>query len=157
MKSKNIIVLLLISFCCLVVVSCKKDDSSKNKTIFRYNESANISSLDPAFAKDQAMIWADNQIFNGLLQLDSSLNVQPCIAKSYQISEDKLTYTFHLRNDVFFHDSPLFNGKKRKVVASYPKFISMIRKAKTIKIEAPFFNSGTQVFTFNVSGLEWNH
>src|SRR5574344_1241833 len=118
MKSKNIIVLLLISFCCLVVVSCKKDDSSKNKKIFRYNESANISSLDPAFAKDQAMIWADCQIYNGLLQLDSSLNVEPCIAKSFDISKDKKTYIFHLRSDVFFHDSPLFKGKKRKVVAN---------------------------------------
>lgn len=135
MKSKNIIVLLLISFCCLVVVSCKKDDSSKNKKIFRYNESANISSLDPAFAKDQAMIWADNQIFNGLLQLDSSLNVQPCIAKSYQISEDKLTYTFHLRNDVFFHDSPLFNGKKRKVVAN--DFVFSFNRIVDNKLASP--------------------
>lgn len=57
-----------------------------------------------------------------------------------------------------FSCSQAANGNLNSIVIdSYPKFISMIRKAKTIKIEAPFFNSGTQVFTFNVSGLEWNH
>ena len=38
-----------------------------------------------------------------LVQMDDSLNVQPSIAKDWTISEDALTYTFNLRNDVFFH------------------------------------------------------
>ena len=50
--------------------SCSdKYKSTDGKDIFRYNESAGITSLDPAFAKDQANIWATNQIFNGLVQL----------------------------------------------------------------------------------------
>ncbi|MDR0972207.1 MAG: ABC transporter substrate-binding protein [Bacteroidales bacterium] len=97
--------------------SCKKFEKLDKKKVFRYNESANIASLDPAFAKDQAMIWADLQIFNGLLQLDSALNILPSIAKGYKISEDGLKYTFFLRDDVFFHPHPLWKGKKRRVVA----------------------------------------
>jgi len=73
--------------------------------------------LDPAFARDQAHIWACNQLYNGLVQLDDSLNVVPCIAKNWVISEDGLGYTFHLRNDVYFHNDPVFQGEKRKVVA----------------------------------------
>ena len=101
-------------------ISCTGDKGKdSNKKIFRYNEKAGISSLDPAFAKDQASIWACNQIYNGLVQLNDKLEVRPCIAKSWTISTDGLRYTFYLRDDVFFHDHSLFpKGKGRRVVAS---------------------------------------
>lgn len=89
--------------CLLLVVgllnnSCNKPSSNfDDSQVFRYNEHSNIQSLDPAFAKDVSDIWATNQLFNGLVQLDDSLNVQPAIAKSWNISEDGLTYTFTLR------------------------------------------------------------
>lgn len=101
-------------------VSCSRKDTNQGAMIFRYNEVSNIGSLDPAFAKDQAMIWVDNQLYNGLLQLDSSLRIHPSIAKSYTISEDGKTYVFHLRNDVFFHKDKCFatGSKTRKVTAA---------------------------------------
>ncbi len=102
-----------------ILISCGSHRESDGKhSIFRYNESAGITSLDPAFAKDQANIWACNQLYNGLVQLDDKLNIQPCIAKSWEISKDGLTYTFHLRNDVFFHDDKLFDESRRSVDAS---------------------------------------
>lgn len=107
---------------CLIATlySCGGNKKTKtDKTVFRYNEAAGITSLDPAFARDQANIWAVNQVYNGLVQMDDNLNIKPCIARSWEISEDGLIYTFHLRNDVFFHDHNLFkNGKGRKVNAS---------------------------------------
>ncbi len=94
-------------------------DKLDSKQVFRYNESSNITSLDPAFARSQANIWAVNQVYNGLLQLNDKLEVEPCIARTWELSEDLKTYTFHLRTDVFFHDSPCFpDSKGRKVVAS---------------------------------------
>jgi ABC-type transport system substrate-binding protein len=85
-------------------------------SIFCYNEPSNITSLDPAYARSMANIWAVNQLFNGLVQLDDSLNVKPCIAKSWTISEDGTTYTFLLRDDVYFHeDESIASG--RTVVA----------------------------------------
>tara|TARA_Y100000385_G_scaffold196603_1_gene203601 strand:- start:4984 stop:6570 length:1587 start_codon:yes stop_codon:yes gene_type:complete len=103
----------------LVFFSCNEHTSDESLSIFRYNESAGISSLDPAFAKDQASIWVANQIFDGLVQLDSSLNILPCIAHSWQISEDAKGYTFLLRDDVYFHSHEYFNGLgDRKVKAS---------------------------------------
>lgn len=88
--------------------------------MFRYNEHSNISSLDPAFARIQANIWAVNQLFNGLVQLDDSLNIQPDIAKSWTISDDALTYTFTLRDDVWFHKDQSFQttDSSRKVTAT---------------------------------------
>jgi len=100
-------------------ISCSSPfGNEENLTVFRYNEPANITSLDPAFARNQANIWATSQLYNSLLRLDENLNVVNDIAKEYTISEDGLTYTFLLRNDVFFHDNPCFeNGIGRKVTA----------------------------------------
>ena len=80
---------------------------------------AGISSLDPAAAKNFENIWAINQLYNGLVEMDDSLNVKPSIAKSWEIVNNGKTYIFHLRNDVFFHDHKYFeNGKGRKVNAT---------------------------------------
>lgn len=89
-----------------------------NKKIFRYNESEGITSLDPAFSRNIENIWASNHLYNGLVQMDNELHVKPSIAKSWKISEDGKTYTFHLRNDVQFHNHYLFpDSIGRKVTA----------------------------------------
>ena len=99
--------LFIISF--LILFSCTSNQSTpKDHLVFRYNEHKNIGSLDPAFSKDLADIWATHQLFNGLVQMDDQLNVKPCIAKSWTITDSAKTYTFTLRNDVFFHKHELF-------------------------------------------------
>lgn len=109
----------VIPFVFSILISCqKKESKNADKTVFYYNEASGITSLDPAFARDQANIWAVNQLFNGLVQLDSALIVQPSIAYRWQISDNAKTYTFFLRKDVFFHDNPVFDkGKGRNVNA----------------------------------------
>ena len=103
----------------LVACTPKPDEIGETRTVFRYNEAGGIASLDPIFASKVENIWAVNQLYNGLIQMDDELQIQPCIAKSWDISEDGLTYSFHLRTDVYFHDDEVFEGGKgRKVVAS---------------------------------------
>jgi peptide/nickel transport system substrate-binding protein len=87
--------------------------------VFRYNEHANITSLDPAFAKDQRNIWAVHQLFNGLVEMDTDLNVIPSIAKSWTISDDAMTYTFVLRDDVQFHKHTLFGKDSTRTVNAF--------------------------------------
>ena len=108
-----------ISFSCMVLClfSCKNSSNKNNDhLVFRYNEHKNIGSLDPAFSKDIADIWATNQLFNGLVQMDDNLNVKPCIAKSWTISNDAKTYNFLLRKDVFFHKHELFGVDSTRTV-----------------------------------------
>ena len=107
--------LLLFSLSYLYTGCQSKVQEDGKKVVFRYNEHKNIGSLDPAFAKDLADIQAVNQLFNGLVELDDSLQIQPCIAKNWVISEDGKTYLFTLRDDVFFHGNEIF--KPRKVIA----------------------------------------
>jgi len=90
------------------------DDSD----VFRYNEHKNINSLDPAFAKDLADIWGVHQLFNGLVQMDHKLKVQPAIATSWTLSDSAKVYTFNLRQDVYFHKHPLFGTDSTRTVTA---------------------------------------
>lgn len=100
-------------------VGCTGYSEEENARVFYYNESNGITSLDPAFSRDIEAMWVTNQLFDGLVELDSAMAVVPCIAKNWEISEDGLHYIFHLRNDVLFHPSPLFaDSANRSVTAS---------------------------------------
>ena len=102
--------------CCLF--ACRQA-GEQNKNVFSYNETTGIATLDPAFAKNQSIMWAVHQLYNTLVEIDTGLQIRPSIAKSWEISTDRTTYTFHLRKDVFFHDDPVFpNGKGRAVIAA---------------------------------------
>jgi len=110
---KSIIYYISIFWISLTLFSCGKDaKENRDHEVFRFNQDANVSSLDPAFAKSQENIWMCNQLYNGLVQLDDSLNIKPDLAKSWAISEDGKTYTFTLRKDVFFHKNKVFSNEK---------------------------------------------
>lgn len=128
-----------ISICCLLFlfISCGKSGVENNDNlVFRYNENAAVNSLDPAFAKIRPSIWVCNQLFNGLVQLDDSLNIEPDIAKSWTISPDGKTYTFTLRNDVYFHKSPLF-GKDSTRTVKASDFEYSLNRLRDEDIAAP--------------------
>ncbi|MDQ6764175.1 MAG: ABC transporter substrate-binding protein [Bacteroidota bacterium] len=112
------------------------------KNIFHYNEQTGIATLDPAFAKNQSIIWAVHQLYNTLVQTDDSLNIVPSLAKSWEESDDNLRFTFHLRSDVFFHDDAAFpNGKGRRMVAADVVYsLSRIMDKNTASSGAWIFN-----------------
>ncbi len=102
----------------LVIVSCSSPKTKETRTVFKYNEMGAVTSLDPAAARSFENIWAVGQLYNGLVELGDSLNIKPAIAKSWEINHDGTLYTFHLRNDVYFHDNNCFEtGKGRLVTA----------------------------------------
>ncbi len=104
-----------------------RNESNVSYKVFRYNQINHITSLDPAFAKSQNNIWAAHHIFDGLIRMDDSLQIQPNIAKKWQISDDGLEYKFMLRDDVYFHKTPcLPEGRKvtaHDVVYSFQRLI----------------------------------
>ena len=137
---------LLILHCTLLILfsSCGRDNShDEDLKIFKYNESAGILTLDPIYAKDLPHIWACNQIFNGLVAFDDEMNVVPAIAKSWNISDDGKTYTFVLRDDVYFHEDTCFAVKSlsHRVAESPSNFLEDL---KTRKVVAEDF-----VYSFN--------
>ena len=116
--------------CFLCLLSCGAPTEDENLSIFRYNQSSGIGSLDPIFAKDQATIWACNQLFNGLVQLNKDLEVIPSIAKSWKISEDAKRYTFHLRRDVYFHNHELLKVNRKVIASDFTYSFDRLRSKK---------------------------
>ncbi len=95
-----------------------RSHSNHGKKIFRYNETTGIASLDPAFARNQSVMWAIHQLYNTLVEVNEHMQVQPSLAKSWEFSPDKRSIVFQLRTDVFFHNDPAFpNGKGRRLTA----------------------------------------
>ena len=138
---------LVTGYLCLVLyalflISCSgKHETDKN--IFHYNEQTGIASLDPAFAKNQSIMWAVHQLYNTLVEVNQDLNTVPSLAKSWEISGDRLTYTFHLRGDVFFHNDDVFeNGRGRRLIAKDVEYsLRRIIDKRTASPGAWIFNS----------------
>lgn len=124
-------------FLAIVLHSCQgRFEDLSHLTVFRYNEDGNITSLDPVFARNQANIWATAQLFNSLVQLDTALNIKPAVAYRWEISKDGLLYTFYLRDDVFFHDNPCFDGGRgRRVVAN--DFVYSLERLVDVSLNSP--------------------
>jgi peptide/nickel transport system substrate-binding protein len=91
--------------------------AADERRVFRYNQPEALTSLDPAFTRNQANIWAVSQLYNGLLELDSTLQPAPALARRYSISPDGLTYTFWLRKRVFFHEDSVLFGSPEVLAA----------------------------------------
>ena len=134
---RQIISYLSISCILILLFSCvNKSNTNKDHLVFRYNEHANINTLDPAFSRTLQDTWVCNQLFNGLVQLDSDLNILPSIAKDWIISEDGLIYTFNLRNDIYFHKHKLFGKDSTRTVVA-KDFTYSLNRLKDEKIAAP--------------------
>ena len=111
----------IIAVIVLFITSCSNNNSEQRvHETFRINlSSGSLESLDPAYAKDLYTMWTTHMIYNTLVETDSQLHVVPSLAKSWDISDDGLHYTFHLRNDVSFQDNPAFvSGKGRSMIAN---------------------------------------
>lgn len=121
--SVSVVILSLFSFW-----SCRQNDTeSRDLQVFRYNEHANITSLDPAFAKDQRNIWPVHQIYNTLVKLNDSLQIEADLAKNWTISEDGLTYDFTLRPNAFFHKHKVFGQDSTRQVNAKDVVFSLKR------------------------------
>src|SRR5699024_4213531 len=102
---------LLISFgliLSLLLAACGVDDKDKkgsdkaapeDQQVFNMNIHTEPPTLHPGQATDNVSGAVLDQVFEGLMRVDQKGKVQPGMAESYDLSDDKLTYTFKLRED----------------------------------------------------------
>jgi peptide/nickel transport system substrate-binding protein len=70
-----------------------------------------VDSLNPLILNSANAQVISGQINEGLIQMDNfTLKFEPCLAESWEISPDQLTYTFHLRHGVKWHDGEPFTS-----------------------------------------------
>ncbi|MCE7481893.1 MULTISPECIES: ABC transporter substrate-binding protein [Microbacterium] len=98
------------------VASDRGDDSGAAQgdvdSTFVFAASSDPAGLDPAFAQDGETFRISRQIFEGLVGTEpGTADPAPLLAESWEPSEDNLSYTFALKEDVTFQDGTPFNAE----------------------------------------------
>lgn len=97
-----------------------------------FGRSGDSVSLDPGRETDGESFYASTAVFDTLVEfVPGQTAVKPALAESWDISDDGLVYTFHLREGVKFHDGTPFNADA--VVFSFER---------QFKEDHPYFDLG---------------
>ena len=103
---RHLICYLLILLCPIL---CSCGGESQNLLVF--GRGADSVGLDPGLENDGESFKVCDNIYETLVTYaQESTAVRPLLAKSWDVSPDHLTWTFHLRTDVRFHDGTPFNA-----------------------------------------------
>jgi peptide/nickel transport system substrate-binding protein len=96
-----------------------QERTAKYGGIYRINEPGDVRTLDPVRLNDIPSQNIANQIYELLVDYDSSMQIRPELAERWEVSRNGLTYTFHLRKGVRFQDADIFpKGKGRELTAA---------------------------------------
>jgi peptide/nickel transport system substrate-binding protein len=121
---------------------------------------ANPTNLDPRYATDVQSQKIGALLYNGLVQRDAEMNLHGDLAESWE-TPDALTYVFHLRKGVKFHDGREVTSRDVKATIEYmmnPENRSPKRGAFRMigSIEAP--DAHTVVFHLKepAASFAWN-
>src|SRR6476659_554969 len=88
-----------------ILAAPARQDTPKMGGTLKVGVQADPTALDPQKQSLTALWHVIEQIYDGLTRIITpDLSVQPALAESWDISEDGVTYTFHLRPNVVFHD-----------------------------------------------------
>ncbi|PWN05607.1 ABC transporter substrate-binding protein [Rhodohalobacter mucosus] len=69
-----------------------------------------VTNMDPLFAQDLSTMRVLSAVYQTLYTIDPEGDVQPLLADQTAVSPDSLEYTITLKEDVFYHDSEVFNA-----------------------------------------------
>ena len=87
--------------CLVLLVGCGAfQEQGTGQHTLRFNLQAEIPDLDSTTTADVVSAGVLNNVMEGLYRLDEDEQPQPAMAKSVEISDDKLTYIFTLRDGV---------------------------------------------------------
>jgi len=134
----------------LLSPGCTDREHKPTPGALRFNISTEPPSLDWGIATDHSSIRVIMNIMEGLTRFDEELVPRPALAERWEVSDDGLTYTFHLRKDARWTDGrPVTAGDfvyswqqllDPGMAAEYAYFIYMVKNAEAIntgKIKDP--------------------
>src|SRR5215207_9600304 len=106
----------------VAAAACQGGDGAPERaTLVDSRDTYDPRSLDPALSTDVPTGRAVGYVFDGLVGFTPDAQVAPALATRWELSPDGLTYTFHLRRNVAFHDGAPFTA--RHVVRSFERVL----------------------------------
>lgn len=128
MRRKHLFLFIFMLVTTLMLAACSGDGGVKEESeeessgemaeeqVLVYARGGDSTSLDFASVSDGESSRVTKNIFDSLLEYeDDSFEVKEGLAKDWEVSDDGLTYTFYLKEDVTFHDGTEFNADAVKV------------------------------------------
>lgn len=110
----------LVSGLLLLLCACGVERGSRADLVFI--NGAEPESLDPAHITAQVGMRVGDSLFEGLIRLDQNGRPGPGMASSWEISEDALRYTFHLRPEAKWENGDPFTADD--VVGSWRRVLT---------------------------------
>ena len=97
---------------------------------------SDVSTLNPVWKYDGTAYFISQNIYSTLISMDHGRKAYGDLASSWDVSDDALTYTFHLRDNVFWHDGVKFSSADVKftyetcIEKKYPisKYLSIVKE-----------------------------
>lgn len=141
---KLIYKLLIVCFIFIAfLTSCNKKYKTEEDVVF-INMDREPKTIDPTLNSMRAVYII--HAFEGLTRKDKNNDIAPAVAKSWEISDDGLTYTFYLRDDAKWSDGKILTAKDfeygwRRAVdpttgAEYSYMLEIVKNAKDITLGA---------------------
>ena len=126
-----------------IVKATNADAKSKDNDLVIAIEGT-ISSMDPANIPDTNAISATRGCYESLVKFDENQQVVGLLAEDFEVSEDSMVYTFHLREGVKFHDGTDFNAAAVK--ANYDRVLDKNNNLRMRRTYVKTESDGTEIF-----------
>jgi oligopeptide transport system substrate-binding protein len=107
---KNRIFAFFTAFLMLFTLAACRDGSSGGSSLFEINLSGNPYNLDPQLSTDAASAEIIKNTFRTLMKTDLNGNITPDACIDYTLSNNGLTYTFTLREDIYWQSQREFEA-----------------------------------------------
>jgi len=125
----------LVLLCVVALVACFGDATTNRHTLIDSRDNYDPRSLDPALSTDVPTGRAVGYVFDGLTRFTPPAQVEPALAERWDVTPDGKTYTFHLRQNVTFHDGSTFGA--RDVVSSWQRALDPTSKSSASEFLYP--------------------
>jgi len=124
----------------LATLACRGGGSAPQRNaLVDSRDTYDPRSLDPALSTDVPTGRAVSYVFDGLTRFTPEARVEPGLAERWEVSPDGLTYTFHLRRGVTFHNGEPFTS--RHVVGTFQRALDPATKGGRAEPLAPIKGS----------------
>jgi peptide/nickel transport system substrate-binding protein len=95
---------------------------------------ADATTLDPHNTTDSESDQVISMLFETLIAFDEQMKIEPRLAERWNVADDGVTWTFHLRRDVRFHDGTPFDAEA--VRTNFARVLDPVASHKRL----PLFN-----------------
>jgi ABC-type transport system substrate-binding protein len=113
-RTKLVPILLVLALSAGLLASCsgtqQVGQGRKDKTTLIISHFENPGSFNPDWKTDDPAYAINQNVFNKLVTITGNFEIKPDLAKDWEISDDGLTYTFYLEEDVKWHDGEPFTS-----------------------------------------------